>query len=147
MADEIRKLAEQAAHSTKTIKQVVEELQINAQDAVSTMEKISEIAKEQTESVTRSGEKYKLIDNAMKGCQQAVTELNLLGQEMVKMKNDILNTMESLSAIAEENSASTEEVTSLAIQQAAAMRALSEASENLSRLAQDLQSTVLKFKL
>ena len=94
VADEIRKLAEQSASSTKTIEQIVEELQINSQNAVNTMARISRIAKEQTESVTKSEEKYKLIDEAMKGCQQAVTELNLLGQEMVEMKNAILNTME-----------------------------------------------------
>jgi len=147
VADEIRKLAEQSATSTKTIKRIVEELQINSQNAVSAMGKISEIAKEQTESVTKSEEKYKMIDDAMKECQQAVIELNSLGQEMVEMKNVILNTMEGLSAIAEENSAATEQVTSLTIQQAAAMKTLSEASENLSQLAQDLQSTVLKFKM
>jgi len=54
--------------------------------------------------------------------------------------------MEGLSAIAEENSAAAEEVTSSASQQVASMRTLSKASENLSRFAQELQSTVLKFK-
>jgi len=147
VADEIRKLAEQSANSTKEIEQIVKELQINSQNAVNAMEKISQIAKEQTESVTNSEKKYKLIDNAMKECQQAVVELNSLGQEMLEMKNIILNTMEGLSAIAEENSAATEEVTSSTIQQAASIKALSEANENLSKLAQDLQGTVLKFKM
>jgi len=147
VADEIRKLAEQSSKSTKTIGQIVEELQINSQNAVNAMEKISEITKEQTESVTKNGEKYKLIDDAMKGCQQAVMKLNSLGQEMVEMKSVILNTMEGLSAIAEENSAATEEVSSLTLQQAESVRVLSEANENLSQLAQDLQNTVLKFKM
>ena len=55
--------------------------------------------------------------------------------------------MEGLSAIAEENSAATEEVTLLTAQQDEAIRILSEASENLSKLAQDLQNTVLRFKM
>lgn len=147
VADEIRKLAEQSANSTKTIEQIVEELQLNSQNAVNTMTKISNTLKEQTESVTKSEEKYKLIDDAMKRCQQAVVDLNLLGREMVEMKNIILNTMESLSTIAEKNFAATEEVTSSTIQQASSIRALSEASESLSQLAQDLQNTVLKFKM
>lgn len=147
MADEIRKLADQSAKSAKAIDQIVKELQINSQSAVDAMVRISGIAKEQTESVAKSEEKYKLIDGAMKGCRKAVMELNSLSREMVEMKNIILSTMEGLSAIAEENSAATEEVSSLAMQQAASIRALSEASDNLSFLAQDLQSTVLKFKI
>lgn len=66
---------------------------------------------------------------------------------MVEMKNTILSTMEGLSAIAEENSAATEEVTSSTMQQVASIKALSEASENLSQFAQDLQSTISKFKV
>jgi len=147
VADEIRKLAEQSASSTKTIEQMVKELQLNSQSAVNTVEKISEITKEQTVSVTKNREKYILIDDAMKSCQHAVTELNLLGQEMVEMKNVILNTMEGLSAIAEENSAATQEVTSSTIQQVSSIKAFTEACENLSNLAQDLQSTVSMFKM
>jgi len=147
VADEIGKLAEQSANNIKTIEQIVAELQNNSQNVVSSMMRVGEIAKEQTESVEKSGIKYKRINDAMKGCQQAVQELNLLGQQMDEMKNVILDTMEGLSAIAEENSASTEEVTSSTIQQAESISALSEASDNLSQLALDLQSTVLKFKL
>ena len=102
---------------------MVKELQLNSQSAVNTVEKISEITKEQTVSVTKNREKYILIDDAMKSCQHAVTELNLLGQEMVEMKNVILNTMEGLSAIAEENSAATQEVTSSTIQQVSSIKA------------------------
>ncbi len=147
VADQIKKLAEQSTDSIKTIDQIVEELQMNSQDAVNTMERISQITVEQTESVIKNSEKYKLIDEAMKGSQRAISELNLAGQEMVEMKNVILNTLDSLSAIAEENSASTEEVTSSTVQQVASIKELTLASENLSQLAQDMQSTVAKFKM
>jgi len=147
VADEIGKLAEQSANSIKTIEQIVKELQKNTQNAVDSMAKTTEIAKEQTESVAKCDEKYKLINDAMKECSQAVTELNTIGQEMDDMKNIILNTMEELSEIAEENSAATEEVTSSIIQQTASLKALSEVSGNLSQLAHDLQSAVLKFKM
>lgn len=147
VAEEIRKLADQSANSAKAIEQIVEELQNHAQHAVDTMKIISKTAKAQTESVTKSEEKYQLIDEAMQGCQQAVSALTLLGHEMVAMKNVILNTMEGLSAIAEENSAATEEVIASTVQQAASIRSLSIASEKLAQLAQDLQGTVSKFSM
>lgn len=147
VADEIRKLAVQSANSTQAINEIVEELQVNSKNVVNTMAKISEITKEQTESVAKCEEKYQFIDQAVKGCQQAVAELNLLGYQMVEMKNVMLSAMKGLSTIAEENSAATEEVNSLTIQQAAAIRALSEASENLTQLAHDLHSAVFEFKM
>ena len=54
VADEIRKLAEQSSDSTNAIDEMVKELQGNAQDAVKTMERVSGIVKEQTESVEQS---------------------------------------------------------------------------------------------
>ncbi len=147
VADEIRKLAEQSKNSIVTIEQIVEELQINSQNAVNAVERVTQITKEQTESVIKSEERYRMIDEAMKASQQAIIELNTLGQEMVEMKNAILTTMENLSAIAQENSASTEEVTSLAEQQATAIKELSGVSESLAQLAQDLQNTISEFHM
>ncbi|NLY19431.1 MAG: hypothetical protein GX045_11010 [Clostridiaceae bacterium] len=147
VAGEVKKLAEQSGESIKAIEAIVKELQINTQNAVNIMKKVSQIENEQTESVIRSGEKYRLIDDAMRESRQAIEELNLLGQKMVGMKNVIINTMENLSSIAQENSATTEEVASLTMQQAAAIKVLSETSNNLSQLARDLQNTVSEFKM
>ncbi|HHV59024.1 MAG TPA: methyl-accepting chemotaxis protein [Clostridiaceae bacterium] len=147
VAGEVRKLAEQSRQSIKGIEEIVNELQINSQNAVNAMEKVIEIEKEQTESVTKSGEKYRLIDEAMKESRQAIAELNSLGQNMVEMKNVILKTMENLSSIAQGNSATSEEVASLTVQQTSSIKNLSETSKNLSQLAQDLQSTIAKFRM
>lgn len=51
VAEEIRKLAEQSSSSTKEIDQVVRELQANSKRAVEIMDKSTEIAKMQEESV------------------------------------------------------------------------------------------------
>jgi len=82
VADGIGKLAEQSSRSLKTIDQTVKELQINSQEAVNAMMKTTEMVKEQTERVVRCDEKYRLIDDEMKECRQAILELNMIGQEM-----------------------------------------------------------------
>lgn len=147
VAEEIRKLAEQSSTSTKEIGEIVNELQSNSEDAVKTIERVSVIVKEQTQSVISSKEKYMLIAEAMKEVGKAVEQLNVSGEEMEKMKNDILSTLESLSSIAEENAAATQQASASIEEQTASMEEVASSSESLSRLAENLQSVILRFKV
>lgn len=147
VADEIKKMSEQSANSTQIIEQIVYELQMNAQNAVDTMKRVSEITYEQTQSVEKNKNKYRLIEEAMKESQKAIIKLDSSGKEMYDMKNEILIALENLSSIAEENSAATQEVTASMEEQAASMEEIAKSSEDLSQLAQDLQNTILKFKI
>ena len=147
VAEEIRKLAEESQSSTESINKIVQELQTNAQNAVKTMERISDISKEQTNSVINNKDKYMLIAEAMKDMEEAVKQLNVSGEEMEKMKNEILDTLQNLSAIAQENSASTEQVTASMEEQTASMEEIASGSESLAELAQDLQSIIERFKI
>lgn len=63
VAEEIRKLAEQANQSTKEINEVVNTLLDNSKAVVETMEKVSSVSKEQTNSVAISRKKFKQIIN------------------------------------------------------------------------------------
>ncbi|WP_280770657.1 methyl-accepting chemotaxis protein [Salipaludibacillus daqingensis] len=147
VADEIRKLAEQSTTSTKTIDTVVKELQTNSEQAVKIMEKVSSILIEQEKTVRETKGKYVTISEAMTSSEKAVENLNLSGIEMKNIKDEIVNTLQSLSAIAEENSASTEEVSATMEQQSASTIEISKSSEGLSELAQDLQLLISKFKV
>lgn len=147
VAEEIRKLAEQSSTSTMDINQIVNDLQRNVKDAVTTMERVSNIANEQTNSVMQNKDKYLLIAEAMKEAEKAVEQLNQSSEEMNKMKDEILYTLENLSAIAEENSAATEEVTASMEEQSASIEQIAAASEGLADLAQDLQSIIGRIKV
>lgn len=147
VAEEIKTLALQSSASTKEIDEIVNELQLNSQSAVKTMERVSVIADEQTKSVIRSKDKYQLIDASMKETGDTVNQLNIAGEQMDKMKDQILFSMESLSAIAEENSAATQEATASIEEQAASAEEISATSEGLADLAQNLQTLILKFKI
>ena len=147
VADEIRKLAEQSSSSTKAIDEIVNELQGNTKNAVKTVERVTSISIEQSKSVVNSKEKYISIAQAMKEAESAVAKLNASGEEMEQMKNEILASIQNLSAIAEENSASTQQVSASMEEQTASIEEISSASEGLSKLAQDLHSIIIKFKI
>ena len=147
VAEEIRKLAEQSAISTRDIDEMVKELQMNSQQAVNTIEKMSVIIKEQTESVTNNKNNYLEIKEAIIETEEAVRQLNISGEEMNEMKMDILDTLQSLSAIAEENSAATEQVTASMEEQTASVEEIANSSEGLATLAQNLQIVIKKFSI
>lgn len=147
VAEEIRKLAEESTASTKSIDEIVNELQSNAQTAVSTMERVSAISNEQTNSVINSKDKYILISESMNESDKAVRELNTSGLGMEKMKDEILDTLQNLSAIAQENSAATQQVTASMEEQTASIEEIAGASEGLANLAQDLQLIIKRFKI
>ena len=147
VAEEVRKLAEQSANSTKLIHEIVTELQTNTEDAVQTMKRVAVISKEQAESVSSSKQKYKMIADSMKESLAAVKQLSVSGEEMNKMRSDIMEILSNLSAIAEENAAAAEESSAATQEQTASVEEIAGASDTLSSLAQNLYGLVEKFKL
>ncbi|MDD3413746.1 MAG: methyl-accepting chemotaxis protein [Lachnospiraceae bacterium] len=147
VAEEIRKLAEQSADSTKEIDSAITDLLKNSEDAVLTIKKMLEVIEKQAESVEINRENYESIKNAIHSVAEVVENLNESGTNMESMKVNILESMQNLSAIAEENSASTEEVTASMEEQTASMAEIANASEELAKLAENLQDTVHKFRI
>ena len=147
VASEIKKLAGQSATSTEYIDKIVHELQTNVAKAVESMERINAIAKEQSVSVSSTKKKYESINVAMGDASQALNLLNDSEEEMTKAKNDILDMLQTLSAIAEENAASTEEASAAMIEQSASMEDIAKSSEQLAQLAVSLQEIIHKFRV
>lgn len=147
VAEEVRKLAEQSSVFSNSIDEIVLELQLNSDNAVRIMERVSEIGQEQIEKVSNSKDKYQLIGQAMEDEIESVVKLYKSGREMEHLINEILETLKGLTAIAEENSASTEEISASMEEQAASIEEIAGASESLSILAQNLHQIINKFKL
>ncbi|MCT4562914.1 MAG: methyl-accepting chemotaxis protein [Maledivibacter sp.] len=147
VAEEIRKLAEQATYSTKEIDRVVNELLKNSSRAVEKMEEVRVIVDKQIESVKETEGKYKEISVAVGLSEGAIEKMSDSVEEMENTKSNILDIIQSLSAIAEENAAGTEEASASTQQQSASIQEMADASGNLSKLAMELQQTISKFQI
>ncbi|NLL82352.1 MAG: methyl-accepting chemotaxis protein, partial [Tissierellia bacterium] len=112
-----------------------------------TMERVTAISKEQTNSVMNNKNKYLLISEAINEAIEAIQVLNISSNEMEVMKNNILDTLQNLTAIAEENSASTQEASASMEEQSASLEQIAGASEGLSELAQELQASINRFRI
>lgn len=147
VADEIRKLAEQSTSSTKEIDVIIQELIESSKEAVDTINQVNKTISEQVDSVKETENKYMEISKAVDISVTSIDKLNLSEQNMETKKAEILDTIQSLSAIAEENAASTEEASATVIEQSTSMKGIVEASSGLSNLALKLSNSVSKFKV
>lgn len=145
VADEIRKLAEQSTLSTKEIDKIVEELASNSSNAVDKMQEVSVIVKEQVVCANDTESKFNDISQAINISEKAVGRMNNAVTTMEERKSNILDVIQSLSAIAEENAASAQEASASTEEQLASVQEIANASENLSELAQDLQQSISVF--
>ncbi|KNF08960.1 methyl-accepting chemotaxis protein McpC [Gottschalkia purinilytica] len=146
VADEIRKLAEQSTNSTKIIDVAVSELQSNSANSVENIQRALELVKEETEYVITTEKKYNEISEIINIFVSEFNNLNKSSIEMTEKRDEILGAIESLSSIAQQNAASTEEVSASTEEQLASIEGMQMSCEKLSSIAKDLKDSTLKFK-
>lgn len=147
VAEEIRKLAEQSARSTKQIDEQIHKLQKDALSAVETTEKVKNMLKEQTEDVQVTEGKYDEIAQAIKITEQVIEVLNQSSIEMQEEKRQVSTYVESLSAVAEENAAATEQASACIEEQSASIHDMHGSSTTLAEMANGVYDLIKKFEV
>ncbi|MBC2396317.1 methyl-accepting chemotaxis protein [Clostridium tetanomorphum] len=146
VADEIRKLAEQSNAFTDEIALVINELALQTEKAVESMETVNNNTEAQTKSVENTNIKFEGIATAIDEMKKVVQNLNASAREMEIKKNEFIAVLENLSAISQENAAGTEETVASVEEQTSSIAELANASESLAKLAEDMQINISKFK-
>lgn len=147
VAEQIRKLADQSSKSTEEIDEIVKELRERSNLAVQSIQEVVNIVKDQVKSVEGTEGKYKEIEEAMQRAQNAIDNLNESEAHIEEKQVEVLEGIEGLASIAQENAASTQIVASSIQDQTQSMEDIEKASESLAYLAEDLQSSVVRFKI
>ena len=146
VADEIRKLAEQSDGFTEEIARIINHLIEKTSGAVKTVEALTEAVTLQNTSVDRTNQVYEGISVAIDNMKDDISEMILSCQAMVDRKNEIIGTIDSLSAISEENAAGTEEVSASIQEQTASMEIIANISQELVKVTEEMASTIIGFK-
>lgn len=147
VADEIRKLAEQSASFTEDIREVIEVLKQKSEESVAMMEKVSTEIGKQTEIRAETGNKFTEISEQVEESRMVEEELKRSALILEKENKNLIEMVESLSAISEENAASTEEVNATIDEEARNMNTIAEAEEELKLIADRLKEEVARFKI
>lgn len=146
VASQIQKLAEQSDASAKQIEIIIDQLVADSEKAVATMEQVQRIIDEQSQDVDRTGEVFRSVSD---GIQKSIDGINLIGkkvQNMDQARIAVVDTVSNLSAIAEENAASTQESSASVTSITGIADEMQISSEDMRKIAEDLDQRMAAFK-
>ncbi|QUH20000.1 methyl-accepting chemotaxis protein [Alkaliphilus sp. B6464] len=147
VAEEIRKLAEESKTSTIAIENIVDQLQQSTSDSEATINDVIKVVDIQQKSLKETESKFIGITHAVDRIKEMINQLDDASEIINQNQNDVIAALYHLSEIAEENAASTEEVSAASEEQSASIQEIANSSEGLSHLAQEMINLVNKFNI
>ena len=147
VAEEIRTLAEQSKSFTDEISAIIVGLKTKSQEAVDTMAVSKKLFAETQESLEETRGKFQKITEAVDMTTKVMTTMNRSTDDITAKNHSIAEVVQGLSALAQENAATSEEGNAAVETQTHSLQNIAEASEGLASVAMDLNGEVGKFKV
>lgn len=147
VAEEIKKLAEQSQGFTEQIREEIDELKYNSERAVSTMDGVTVIFEEQNLRVTETAEKFGNISDSLAKTKGILGELNHSSHEVFAQNNNIVEIIHTLADIADQNAKTTSESAEYVGTLVNEIIEITNASESMTEVANDLRGEVNKFNM
>lgn len=147
VADEIRKLSEQTSLATKEIEKIVNEIQIDINNAKSRMDNSNNISNESNKALLNTNASFEVINNSIKNSFVETTQLINSIEKISQSKNEVVNNIQEISSIIEESAASAEEVSALLENEMSTIEEIFQTSQNLKEIAIKLEGVVKEFKI
>ena len=147
VASQIQTLAEQSNESAKRIEDIIRELLKDSETAVHTMEDVKEIMQEQNEKVKKTAEVFEQMHEGVNLSIHGMVSIEEQTQKIEDARNKIVDTVQSLSAIAEENAASTQETSASMMEIGSVINDISQNAENLKNIAEVLERNMQLFQM
>jgi methyl-accepting chemotaxis protein len=147
VADEVRKLAEQSARATGRITETILGIQKESLKAVDAMGRTKDMSNEQSQAVQNSGEAFQTIVMMMGELANSISTVTEDMKKMNLQKEQVIESIVSISAITEQSAAAAEEVNASTDEQLRALETVADSAENLSEATKQLQELVKKFKI
>ncbi len=146
VAEEIGKLADDSANSAAQIREQMEALVSESQAAVQTADEVQKSNTTQQEVISNTVDSISKLIAAIETTVSGVGSIDASARDCQSSKDVVVDVMSSLSAISEENAASTQETNASMEELASTVAILAQSAEDLKVLAGHLADDVAFFK-
>ncbi len=144
VASEIQKLAEQSNDAAGEIQGIIGELLMDSEKTVQIMQDVNVLVGEQSRKLKQTKSKF---EDVSKGIRSSMNDIKKKAVVLNHARGEIIETIQSLSAISEENAAASQETTAATEELKATIEGLATDAETLKGLAVKLEKEVSIFKL
>lgn len=147
VASEIQKLAEQSNDSAEKIKDIIRDLLSEAEQTVNVMHEVEDIVAQQQEKLEETKTKFVSVADGVNASRSETEAIQSHTQICDQSRARIIDAVQNLSAISQENAASTEQTTASMAGLNEAIRQLSVAAKELQGLSEDLEKDMSFFTI
>ncbi len=147
VANQIQKLADQSNASADAIDNIINELINDSDEAVVTMEKVKEIINNQSENVANT---ETIVSQVMDGIEESIRGIEAIENRTVALneaRSSIVEVVQGLSAVAEENAASTQETSAATAEVANSFNEVTESAGVVKNAADKIADSMSNFQI
>ncbi|MCX8000967.1 MAG: methyl-accepting chemotaxis protein [Anoxybacillus mongoliensis] len=147
VAEEVRKLAEESSKATSQIFEMVHLIQSGLTNVTEAVRRGVNIAEAQTKAIETTTEAFSAIEKKVHHITTDIQALVIGMDESKELGKNVLQNVESISAVVEQSAAGSEEIAASMVEQLEAFKKMSEKVTTLRQLTDDLQRTMAKFQM
>jgi methyl-accepting chemotaxis protein len=146
IAQEIRKLANQSKESIESASRLTEEIQANIESTTRVVTEASPLFERQMQAVHKASSIFHDVKDEMEQFVGRIENSSASVHKLLESEKQLGESITSVSAVAQETSASTEQVASRSSEQFAVSEKLVNLSDQLEKLAENLKKSLVHFQ-
>ena len=147
VANQIQKLAEQSNESASRIASIITELLADSENSVKTMDEVRQIMEEQSEDVRKTQEAFEDVRSGIDQTTSGMGDISAKTTSLDEARVSVVDVVQNLTAIAEENAASTQQTSASANEFAALVGNIKDETVTLKQIAEVIDKSVGQFQL
>lgn len=147
VANEVRKLAEESSQATVRVSETISGIFTQSEKVKSEINRTKEIFNLQTEAVDDTQAAFKQIVISIEDIVSSLSTIRTEVEVMSDQKDMVIDGIQNIAAVAEEASASVEEVNAASDQQVDALTQVASSAEELNQASSQLLELVKQFKV